>query len=215
LGNLINRIADIKAQISGLERAQRANTRTSTTFQPGEAGFGNRAANTLSIANLDVQIQGLGDIFNSTVAEFGQILDSSGMSESDIAMTLRFAQDVISDGDVAGSDNDNTGGHLKFGALITNIENQADLMSIELGIRGDPYWLGKPNSFYDTALRNGNNLADFEKGSNGFYLKCALPYPYEDANGRRKPNVEYEISGFYTDHPIYRRSVHYASKCRP
>jgi hypothetical protein len=198
LGNLINRIADIKAQISGLERAQRANTRTSTTFQPGEAGFGNRAANTLSIANLDVQIQGLGDIFNSTVAEFGQILDSSGMSESDIAMTLRFAQDVISDGDVAGSDNDNTGGHLKFGALITNIENQADLMSIELGIRGDPYWLGKPNSFYDTALRNGNNLADFEKGSNGFYLKCALPYPYEDANGRRKPNVEYEISGFYT-----------------
>ena len=198
LGNLINRIADIKAQISGLERAQRANTRTSTTFQPGEAGFGNRAANTLSIANLDVQIQGLGDIFNSTVAEFGQILDSSGMSESDIAMTLRFAQDVISDGDVAGSDNDNTGGHLKFGALITNIENQADLMSIELGIRGDPYWLGKPNSFYDTALRNGNNLANFEKGSNGFYLKCALPYPYEDANGRRKPNVEYEISGFYT-----------------
>jgi hypothetical protein len=198
LGNLINRIADIKAQISGLERAQRANTRTSTTFQPGEAGFGNRAANTLSIANLDVQIQGLGDIFNSTVAEFGQILDSSGMSESDIAMTLRFAQDVISDGDVAGSDNDNTGGHLKFGALITNIENQADLMSIELSIRGDPYWLGKPNSFYDTALRNGNNLADFEKGSNGFYLKCALPYPYEDANGRRKPNVEYEISGFYT-----------------
>jgi hypothetical protein len=198
LGNLINRIADIKAQISGLERAQRTNTRTSTTFQPGEAGFGNRAANTLSIANLDIQIQGLGDIFNATVAEFGQILDSSGMSESDIAMTLRFAQDVISDGDVAGSDNDNTGGHLKFGALITNIENQADLMSIELGIRGDPYWLGKPNSFYDTALRNGNNLANFEKGSNGFYLKCALPYPYEDANGRRKPNVEYEISGFYT-----------------
>jgi hypothetical protein len=198
LGNLINRIADIKAQISGLERAQRTNTRTSTTFQPGEAGFGNRAANTLSIANLDLQIQGLGDIFNATVAEFGQILDSSGMSESDIAMTLRFAQDVISDGDVAGSDNDNTGGHLKFGALITNIENQADLMSIELGIRGDPYWLGKPNSFYDTALRNGNNLANFEKGSNGFYLKCALPYPYEDANGRRKPNVEYEISGFYT-----------------
>jgi hypothetical protein len=198
LGNLINRIVEIRARISEVERTQRANDHTAANSQPGPFGQQSRTSIALSNANLSVDIQGLGDQFNSSVGELDQLLDSSGMSESEIAMILRFAQDVISDGDVAGSDNDNTGGHLKFGALITNIENQADLMSIELGIRGDPYWLGKPNSFYDTALRNGNNLADFEQGSNGFYLKCALPYPYEDASGRRKPNVEYEISGFYT-----------------
>jgi hypothetical protein len=198
LGKLINEISQIKSHISGLERTQRGNTRRDANSQPGPFGQQSRAANTVSIANIDLAIQEAGAAFNVAAGTLDQFLGASGMTESEIAMTLRFAQDVISDADVAGSDNDNTGGHLKFGALIANIENQADLMSIELGIRGDPYWLGKPNSFYNTALRGGSNLADFERGSNGFYLKCALPYPYEDANGRRKPNVEYEISGFYT-----------------
>ena len=198
LGKLIDEVKETRSRISALEGTQIPAQRSANALQPGEAGFGNLAGVAATLATtsraLNIEITSLRTAAN----DIDQLLRVSGMSESEVAMALRFAQDVISDGDAAGSDNDNSGGHLKFGALVTNIENQADLMTIELGIRGDPYWLGRPNSFYNTALQNGENLADFERGSNGFYLKCALPYPYEDANGRRKPNVEYEISGFYT-----------------
>jgi hypothetical protein len=203
LGNLIDNIKEMKLSISNLERTQRTNQfNVANVRAPEDVGFGNRTninALKLTIADTTNLINQATEDFREQAAALGIHLQESGMTGSEIAMALRFAQDVISDGDTAGSDNDNTGGHLKFGALVTNLENQADLMSIEIGIRGDPYWLGRPNSFYTaTGLHNGDNLADFERGSNGFYLKCALPYPYEDASGRRKPNVEYEISGFYT-----------------
>jgi hypothetical protein len=198
LGVLIDNISQLKSQISELGRSQRSAENRITLSQPGPFGEQNRNSDAATVANTTAQIQGFATDVRREAAALGILLQESGMTGSEVAMALRFAQDVISDGDTAGSDNDNTGGHLKFGALVANIENQADLMTIELGIRGDPYWLGKPNSFYDTALKNGENLADFERGSNGFYLKCSLPYPFEDADGRRKPNVEYEISGFYT-----------------
>jgi hypothetical protein len=198
LGKLINEVKEIKSRISGLESTQIPAQRTANALQPSDSGFGNLAGPAAILATTNLLLQEESTLLRTAANDIDQLLRVSGMSESEIAMALRFAQDVISDGDAAGSDNDNSGGHLKFGALVTNIENQADLMTIELGIRGDPYWLGQPNSFYNTALQNGDNLANFERGSNGFYLKCALPYPYEDASGRRKPNVEYEISGFYT-----------------
>ena len=195
---LLTQLQGNKAEVSRLQSQQRATQSSTNTAQPGPFGAPVAAATQLALGNLTLQINAASTAVTDTARQYEQALQNAGMSPGTIAQHIRYAQDVISDSYTAGSDNDNTGGHLKFGSLVTNIENQADLMSIELGIRGDPYWLGRPNSFYNTGLSGGDNLADFEKGTNGFYLKCSLPYPFEDETGRRKPNVEYEISGFYT-----------------
>jgi hypothetical protein len=199
VGRLISRFVELRSNIASLQtnlQAENATLRSARSDGP-QAADQIRNSSTRA-GNLQLQLNQLQLEFNVEASRLNPALEAAGMSSSQVAMALRFAQDVISDTNISGSDNDNTGGHLKFGSLITNIENSADLMSIELGIRGDPYWLGKPNSFYDTGLQGGNNLANFEKGSNGFYLKCMLPYPFEGSDGRRQPSTEYEISGFYT-----------------
>lgn len=82
-----------------------------------------------------------------------------------------------------------------FGSVVANIENPSDLLEIEINIKGDPYWLGKPNSFY-TQGNETEELADYELGGNMFFLKVNLPTP-ESNTGRRIPSPDYTISGIY------------------
>jgi hypothetical protein len=149
-------------------------------------------------AALEVKIKGLRTEYRTAVTTLTSTLAEHGMSAKDVVLMQRFASDVVNDDDAAGSDNSNQGGKLKFGALNANLDNTGDLMRIELGIRGDPYWMGQPNSFYKSSLSEDDSLAAFERGTIGFFLHCSLPQPVEDNHGRRKPDVEYEISGFYT-----------------
>jgi hypothetical protein len=126
------------------------------------------------------------------------ILSDNSLTPDNIALTMRFARDVLADEDYFTSDNDKKGGSLIYAAVKANLENSADMLSIELGIRGDPYWMGKPNSFYTSNLRNDDTVADFERGTQNFFLKINLPVSDEDANGRRKPRVDYDLTGLYT-----------------
>lgn len=149
-------------------------------------------------AALDIKIKGLRTDYREAVTTLVSSLTEHGISAKDVVLMQRFASDVVNDDDANGSDNSNQGGKLKFGALNANVDNASDLMTIELGIRGDPYWMGQPNSFYKSSLIESDSLANFERGTVGFFLRCSLPQPVEDDHGRRKPDVEYEISGFYT-----------------
>lgn len=77
---------------------------------------------------------------------------------------------------------------LRFGASLENLFSNKDLMNIELQIRGDPYWLGNPNSL--NGLSVPITAADYESGANYFYLKINLPV----ADG---PSNDFVISGLY------------------
>jgi hypothetical protein len=194
-------IADQRQQIANLER-QRASVPSSI---PAAIQRGGSIGESI-IQDFASQIRGLTVTFRNNVRNLEkQLLEDYNMSPENVALAMRFAQDVISDDQIASSDDDNRGGRLKFGALQTNIENASDMVQIELGIRGDPYWLGKPNSFYNSSLQNDDELANFERGLQSFFLRINLPNPVEDTAGRRKPSPEYEVTGLYTVRDVIAR----------
>lgn len=83
---------------------------------------------------------------------------------------------------------------LMMGAVNANIQNSGDLLEIEINIKGDPYWLGKPNSFYSYNI--ADDLADYEVGGNAFYLRVNLP-TNETKNGRRLVQPDFTLTGVY------------------
>lgn len=122
------------------------------------------------------------------------------LNPHEINYQIKFASDVLDAADTEGSDNDREGGTFNFGATKANMENAADMIVIELGIRGDPYWMGRPNTLANNFSKSENkfdDLADYEKGSLNFFLKVNLPVPHDDAHGRRKPQTDYQITGLY------------------
>jgi len=114
---------------------------------------------------------------------------------TDIDMRLQFAGDIVDDSDVYGPENDVLGGALNYAAVKTNLENAGDMITIELGIKGDPYWLGSPGGF-QVEKTTGLNLADYERGGQFLYLRVNVGVD-EDDNGRREPDPDYQISALY------------------
>ena len=131
------------------------------------------------------------------VAEFEQSV--SQLTEEDIRQTkspiMSFNRDRVDDGFVAGPPTDVVGNSdILMGSITSNMESSGDLIEIEITIKGDPYWLGKPNSFYNYNI--SDDLADYELGGNLFYLKLNLP-TQETSSGRRLVQSDYTISGIY------------------
>lgn len=143
--------------------------------------------------------------FNTLANSFIDFLDRNyELSTGDVDYYMRFIADNISDQDTSTSDNDTKSGALKFGAVKANLENAADLVRIELGIRGDPYWMGKPNSLYNVQS-NVDELVDFEAGAPSFFLSVNMPINDEDSAGQRKPRPDYHLSGVYTVRNVINR----------
>ncbi len=115
-------------------------------------------------------------------------------AEQEVVQRLRFAADVVDDSDIYGPENDLEGGTIQFGAIKANLENSSDLMTIELHIKGDPYWLGAPVSFL--RRQSDPELVDYEKGGPLFFLNMHLPID-ENSAGRRVPRNDYRVSGLY------------------
>jgi len=138
------------------------------------------------------------DSANSSFRRIGDLNISADNLENEIVQPLRFHGDVVDDSDVYGPESDLDGGTIQFGTIKANLENTSDLMDIELTVRGDPYWLGKPNSFYRN-LTNGDSigeLADYELGGPMFFLNLHLPID-ENSAGRRTPRNDFRVSGLY------------------
>ena len=85
------------------------------------------------------------------------------------------------------------GGALNFAAVKTNLENAGDMITIELGIKGDPYWLGSPGGFNQEPA---SDLADYERGGQFLYLRVNVGTD-EQSDGRRPPDADYQISALY------------------
>lgn len=76
-------------------------------------------------------------------------------------------------------------GAAKLGALEMNLNQMADMLEINLDIRGDPYWFGK------------NGGAPYEKGGNAFFLNMNFPsYPNENDGLMRKIG-DYSLRAVY------------------
>lgn len=133
---------------------------------------------------------------NRSVAEYDT---NYSVSAELIAHPVRFEPDVISQSDYWGPENDLEGGAIQFGVVKSNLENPADMLKIEMAIRGDPYWLGRPKNYF--ALNNSGpsrtQVADYTLGGNLFYLKVNLPTADENQEGRRKPQPDYQITAVY------------------
>ena len=173
-----------------------------TRLPDGQAAFVAR-----QIEELEEQRTSLNGELETKLAEFAEATRGSGgvgqngnyltseEARDDISMRLRFAGDVVDDSDIYGPENDGTGGTLQFGAVKSNLENSADMLKIDMGIRGDPYWLGMPSSFYRSNVVT-KELADYEKGGILFFLNVKFPIDENEA-GRRIPRDDYTLSGTY------------------
>lgn len=143
---------------------------------------------------------------------------------------IKFAPDIVDDSALYHSPGQETGAAIQFGAAKMNLENTRDLASLEMTIRGDPYWLGKPNGFLRTKNNRSTDFeaADYELGGAMFYLHVKFPKSsiqgdpvlrsstvntpagskrvvyrtFSDDDGRMKPSISYSYSGVYQVHNV-------------
>jgi hypothetical protein len=170
-----------------------------------ESNSNNRLIDTGIIERLRRQLANTLSNFDNVLQVQLQVLrDDYSLNEDAIDYPVRFATDVISDQDVLTSDNDRSGGSIQFGAVKANLESTSDLLRLELGVRGDPYWMGRPNSLLNQQ-RSSEELVDYEAGSPNFFLQVNLPNATEDGAGRRKPQPDYQISGIYKVYSVINR----------
>ena len=112
----------------------------------------------------------------------------------------RTLPDTVGNQYVGGPEDDRSGNRLRFGGIMENLEDKADMVEMEVGIRGDPYWLGNPSPFGaagDPTTEKDDRLADYMKGAPMFRLLAHFPHPAEDAHGRRRPRADYSLAGVY------------------
>src|SRR6056297_45853 len=189
---------DVPEQIARLEALSQARQQYASAAQNFNAvqgqdvggGIFNQLRGVLGQAGID---------FNNALGDYQSFLsDQFEFSPGKVNHPVRFVHDVVDDGDILTSDNDRRSGVLKFGAVKMNLESAADLLDIEIGIRGDPYWFGAPNSLYNSGGGGGGELANYELGSNSFFLNVHFPTADEDAAGQRVPSPDYQLTALYT-----------------
>ena len=153
---------------------------------------------------LDEQLDIFSTLSSQNPPANGEFLSAQEAS-SEISMRLRFAGDIVDDSDIYGPESDTQGGTLQFGAVKTNLENSADMLRIEMTVRGDPYWMGQPNSFHrDTIGQASSSLADYEVGGVNFFLNVLFPVD-ENSQGRRVPRIDYTLTGVYRVQKVINR----------
>lgn len=110
----------------------------------------------------------------------------------------RYQQAIVGNHNGYSSENDTVGAaRLQHAAIIANLENGSDLLTIEMHIRGDPYWLGKPNNYNSGGTTSStSSLANYDIGGNMFFLKANIPVQ-ENSDGRRIPQRDNVITGLY------------------
>lgn len=150
--------------------------------------------------NLEQQIADIPGQLENALRELGAARaqferESEGRFDG-IAYPLRFEGDVINGANHGGGESNLDGGTFQFGAVRQALENPADLLRIELYIRGDPYWLGKPKTVGSTS---GVNAADYTLGGNNIFVYANLPVADEDSStGLRSPRPDYQVTAVYT-----------------
>jgi hypothetical protein len=93
-------------------------------------------------------------------------------------------------GTQGGEPNGQEVGAAQAAAMYNNLYSVADLVQITLTVRGDPYWLGRPNN---------QTGANYQQGGQGFFLNIRAPrYPNDNTGLMDIENqVSYFLSGLY------------------
>ena len=181
--NLGNNPSDLRAKIKSV-RSQIRSTQTAITNV--------RSSNIGNPSNLRQEFR-LGQDLNRQFSQLESLIGANTLSGIDAPIKIH--QGNVDSAYYNSPENDVVeSANLQHAAIVANLENSGDMLEIELEIRGDPYWLGKPNSFYNVNLNE--EVADYELGGNCFFLNVNLAV-HEDGSGRRKPNPEYSITGVY------------------
>ena len=97
-----------------------------------------------------------------------------------------------------------------YGALLDQLYNQNtdNLAQIELGIRGDPFWLGSQvngNGFESQETTNiTSNLQgpNFSLGEQVFVIKFNIPQGYDETTGLPKLVQDQHYTGFYSTYSV-------------
>ena len=147
-----------------------------------------------NLLNSFVQKRGVSD---RQVDEYNEAVDqieaASKLWKNAQTPVPSYQSDVIPDGNSYVPENDDQAVALvRLGGVQTNMDNSADLLEIELTIRGDPYWLGNPtgDDFFS------ENAAPYTLGGPMFFLNINLPNTNNES-GQSKPSPEFYISGVY------------------
>lgn len=219
--SVIGRLKNAKAEVVGLRfeynRIQNQQARARSQISSLRASLADEQLSSSDRSRIENDIQQLGSTFaqseidsyileqdisytennlNQVVEEFEEEYDLRG---SDIEHRIRFLADVINDADGYAPEHSVDGAVHSFGSVVTNLENASDLLSIEMEVRGDPYWLGQPKNFNFVQSNQNvdNDLADYSLGNQMFYLNVFLPHAVEDKSGRRIPDQNFQVSGLY------------------
>ena len=185
----INRLRDAKKKHAQLVRQQRSSAQPSQGLE--------NSPESARIAELNRQ--NLEERVHDSSLNIQRLLNNYNPSENNVANQIRFGSEIQSDSNVYGAESDLSGGVVNFGSVQHNLHNTGDLLTIEMQIRGDPYWLGKPRQFNssDFQERSSDDVADFIRGNNLFFLNINFPVGKEDSTGRRKPSPNYKLSGLF------------------
>jgi len=128
-------------------------------------------------------------------------------------IVYRFLEDDVgtelTNGGIEGPNTKNRGA---FAYMFNQLRQSGDLIQIKLDIVGDPYWFGRDNKSLAHLKQNiagkqsmsaddsnilSKNYADYEKGSNYFYIRIQGPADYDPATGYMKFDTNDVISGVY------------------
>ena len=145
----------------------------------------------------------LNDLYNSVVENTlyttpsgvntgGRYITQSQLSSFDTDQLLPgFDYEVIESLATSGPENEQGGiGAVLLGAMEVNLNAAADLVEMDLLIRGDPYWLGRPSGA-------GSNGAAYDVGGISYFLNVNFPTYPSDRTGLVENIGEYSIKGVY------------------
>ena len=83
-----------------------------------------------------------------------------------------------------------------LGAVEQNYTAFADMLTQQLNIRGDPYWLGRPKN--QKSLRNRQQHANYQRGGVCYFLNLQFPtYPDNDTGLMDLSERNFGIIGIY------------------
>jgi hypothetical protein len=124
--------------------------------------------------------------------------DINSNNELTIPMSFLYHQPQ-NPGTQGGEPNGQEVGAAQAAAMYNNLFSVADLVQITLSVRGDPYWLGRPNN---------QTGANYQQGGQGFFLNIRAPRYPNDKTGLMdiENQVSYFLSGLYL---MYRGSATY------
>ena len=110
-------------------------------------------------------------------------------------LPLTFIANAVNSKATAGPDKGDSVGTVMLGAVEINLNSLADLATMIITVRGDPYWLGKPKG---ASNRNIQNNAEYTRGGNSFFLDLNFPtYPEDNTGLVNIPEKDFGITGLY------------------